>query len=216
MWGALAAWWLTLGTSSARAQTGESWALGGGLRLVGAMPFGRVDAVETGSSGQPVTLFTTESELSASAGWHMLAAKRLGQDWQVEATIARQRVELVTQVNNDVEDAAPSRASEPISHWQLEGGVRWTPARGRLTSSLALFATAGAGYVRQLHSGRTLVESGRSIYVGAGAERALWRGHRNVLAGRLEGRAVWLAKGVAFDDRYRVAPALVATAVWSR
>ena len=62
-----------MGAASGHAQVRGRWETGGGIRLMGAAGLGRVDAVQTGSDGVPLTLFTTDSELAGSAGWQVSA-----------------------------------------------------------------------------------------------------------------------------------------------
>lgn len=191
------------------AQTMDHWSVGGGIRLLGAVPLGDLDAVHTGNVGPPLILFTTHSELAGSAGWQVILGRRVAESLHVEATISIHPVTFTTRVTDDAEGADSTSATERLTHVQAEGGVRWSPARWRLTPRTEVFATAGGGYLRQLHAGRTLVETGRSFYLGGGVLRSMWRGARGrSVEARLDGRAVLLLRGVALDDRLRATPAL--------
>ena len=180
---------------------------------MGGVGLGRVDAVQTASAGPPVTLFTTSSELGGGAGWQVFVGRRVADRLHAEAGLSWQRVPLTTLVMADAERGAPTRASERIMHIQLEGGIRWSPARLMFTRRTSAFGVAGGGYLRQLHAGRTLIESGRSFYAGGGVLRSMWTGTDGKrIQARLEGRMVVVSGGVAFDRSPRATPAVAVAA----
>jgi hypothetical protein len=204
---------LASGATLVRAQAVGRWDISAGIRLLGAVGLGRVDALQTGNGRTPLALFTTESEQTRSAGWQVIAGRQIADDLQVEAAFSVHPTLLATRIAGDVEGAAGTRATEPNTLLQVEGGVRWTPSRLTLTRRTQLFASAGGGYLRQLHAGRTLVETGRSVYVGGGVLRSMWQGANGTAVGvRLDGRVVGLLGGVAFDRKLRATPALTVAA----
>jgi hypothetical protein len=76
------------------------------------------------------------------------------------------------------------------------------------------FATAGAGYLRQLHEGATLVQTGRTYHVGGGATIALLSRDRGQwlkqMGVRVDVGAEVRNGGVALDGRSHAEPTLTA------
>jgi len=70
------------------------------------------------------------------------------------------------------------------------------------------FVAAGGGYLRQLYSERTLVETGQVYFAGAGVRYWLRGGDgiRRSVGVRSDIRAQWRRDGVEFEGRTRVAP----------
>jgi len=76
------------------------------------------------------------------------------------------------------------------------------------------FVLGGAQYMRQVHEGGTLIESGRLYEAGAGIKYALGsraRGRLKAIGIRGEGRAIVRAAGVNVDGRAHVSPAVAAS-----
>ena len=76
----------------------------------------------------------------------------------------------------------------------------------RLGQRTIPFATAGAGYLRQLHDGHTVIDEGRVFHVGGGMKHWLLARDRGLLkaAGvRLDARLYVLTSGITFDDNPR-------------
>src|SRR4029077_1292642 len=78
--------------------------------------------------------------------------------------------QIRTQITNDFEGAAPVTATEIIRQFTVGGGVVWYVRPARSASRLAPFATAGVGYLRQLHESGTLVETGHFYQFGGGVK----------------------------------------------
>ena len=73
----------------------------------------------------------------------------------------------------------------------------------RLGQRTIPFATAGAGYLRQLHEGDTVIEEGQVYEVGGGLKHWLLARNRGVVkaAGiRVDARLYLLTAGITFDD----------------
>jgi hypothetical protein len=77
------------------------------------------------------------------------------------------------------------------------------------------FVTGGGGYLRQLHEGATLVQTGSIYYIGAGASIALSTADRRQrvkqIGLRLDTRAIVRTGGVTIDGRAYTAPAVGAS-----
>jgi hypothetical protein len=185
-----------------------------GADWLGATDIGGVDATETANGPSPARrqLFATSSELDGGVGVSgSLALRLMGPLWG-EASVRYHSARIFTEVSDDLE-GANGTATESLQQLQIEGGALFAPDTW-LLGPFQLYLSGGAGYLRQLHSGQTLVEEGQSFYVGAGA--ILWLPQRpgrtfRAVGLRIDPRAVLLRDGVALDDRVHVAPAVTAS-----
>lgn len=190
------------------AQDASRFEAGGGVRWIGAIPFDEVDARETTSGGGTRDLFKTKTSLDGSAGGEARFSVRLTSILGVEGSLAFNRTSLRTQVSADAEGAPDLTVADAITQYLIEGGAIAQVPRWR-GSRVAPFVAAGAGYLRQLHDGRTLIETGRSYYVGAGIKYRLRP--TGALGLRADVRALFLNDGVALDEGTRTAPSLSAS-----
>lgn len=201
----------SIGRAAAQsATTGEPrLAVSVGPEWVGRADVGGQNATLTSNgSASPYQLFGTESTLTGGPGPAASLSLRLGRGLWAEFGGRYQSALLETRIANDVE-AAPTTVSEGIQQVRLEAGVLWLPERLRLTRRLRLAATAGGGFLRQLHSTNTLGENGRSYYAGGGLvidlpQRAGGTFEQSGI--RVEARATMLDGGVAFGDGLHTAP----------
>jgi len=207
-----------LGPAAAAAQPSDplpgrlELALGG--RWTGGLAFGEAEALETRASGGSFALFATDTELAASTAAEARLGVRLFRTVQIEASAAYASSDLRTRVSSDVEGIPDVTASESLMQFAFEGALLAHLDRWRLGRRTVPFVSAGGGFVRQLHEGRTLVDVAGTYHVGAGVRYPLaTRGAARVKAigVRAEVRAVVRIGGAAFDNRARVAPALGAS-----
>ena len=89
----------------------------------------------------------------------------------------------------------------------FDGGVTWQPPIN-MGRALAPFVSGGAGYLRQLHEDRTLVETGQLYYAGGGARLWLRGGHDRTrpIGVRGEFRFTVRRQGIDFADKTRAYP----------
>jgi hypothetical protein len=160
----------------------------GRLEIAGSVGFaanhdlGSERATESGNgvpTGTPVTLFETDSSLDRGALFEGRVAWHLTHALAVEGTFSMTRTHLRAAVRNDSEQAAPIVATSPLTQYAAEAGLLWhlnglTFGHGRARP----FITGGGGYLRQLHDGATLVETGQSAYAGGGLKYRLHEGAR--------------------------------------
>jgi hypothetical protein len=197
-------------SAQAAAQSPGRVEVGGGARWVGSTSFGEVAAEETLFGGGTRELFQSSSELEPSTGAEVRVGVRLTSILQVEGAVALSRTDLTTHVSGDVEGVADTGASEPVTQYAFEGGAllqlaRWSAGR------LAPFAAGGAAYLRQVHDGRALLDTGHAFYIGGGVKYLLTSGGTGrVKATGLRGevRAVFTATDLAPDDKLRTAPSI--------
>jgi hypothetical protein len=163
-------------SASARRTTGGMpggrFEISGGAGLVGGVDLGAATATLSGSgvpTGAPVTLFDTETTIEGGPRYEARVAWRLTQALQVEGGLAVNRTHLATRITNDFEQAPDTEASEKFTEYAIEAGLllhltKLTFAGGRARP----FVTGGAGYLRQVHEGQTLIDTGQSAYAGGG------------------------------------------------
>ncbi|HUR35689.1 MAG TPA: hypothetical protein VM032_17920 [Vicinamibacterales bacterium] len=184
----------------------------GGVRWIGPIDFGAVAASEVTIAGGTRALFNSDTTLDASAGGTLGIGVQLSRRLRAEAAVAVNPTHLRTRISADVEGVKDVTVDAPVTQFLVEGGLVAQASQRRVAGGLP-FVTAGLGYLRQLNDGRTLVETGRSYYVGGGLYyvRASNRPRRVKATGlRADLRAQILRGGVAPDSTSHVAAAFTA------
>jgi hypothetical protein len=183
--------------------------LGGGIRRVAQMALGREDADLTASAGGAFTLFSSRTLLEPATAFDVRLGVRLSPMLQVEVAGSHARPNLATRIESDVEGIPDVTARERLTQWTIHGALVAHLAAFRLGSTATPFVLVGAGYIRELHEGRTLTDTGRFVDLGGGVSIpfALRPDAGLKAAGlRVEARAHLRAGGAAFDDDVRVVP----------
>ena len=190
--------------------------LEGGAVWVGGYPVGDVNAQlrtnAAGSAPPPYTLFAASSDIggapSVTARLGFAVTPRL----VLEAAGSFGRPRLGVDISRDVEAAGQRLAGERLQQYVIDGALVWQLPL-RLGPRARPFLVGGAGYLRQLHEDRTLVETGQVYYAGLGARfwirggtgRARSVGLRADLRGNLR------RGGIDFENKVRVYPTLAAS-----
>lgn len=174
-----------------------------GLSLSGPTGFAPVTADEVAFGGSMRPLFRSQSRMDAAPGVDARVGVRLTARWQAEALVGINRSRLSTRIEADTEGAADLRITAPLTQYLVEFGIlaELPPSRAHRA---VLFLTGGGGYVRHLHEGRILVETGRSYYVGGGAR---FRSGETVGV-RADARLRALADGALLDGARHLVPAV--------
>lgn len=207
---------LVLGASPVRAQAplpGRVEVAAGAL-WVARQAMGSTDASETSADGTRFRLFASDSSLAAGVGIEGRIGVRLTRVLQLDASATYAKLELRSRITSDVEGIPDITLTEAVTQWTVEGAVVAHLARWRLGASGVPFLSAGAGYLRELHEGGTLAETGRRYHVGGGINYLLTRRDERRLKStglRVDARAVLRTGGVSFTDGAQVAPALGAS-----
>lgn len=157
-----------------------------------------------GASAEPFTLFRAESAFDVAAGIDVRVAYALTRWLSVEAGGSIARPRLAVSVTGDTEAAAPVEIGERISEYAVGGsGLVYLPYRvGRRGRP---YAIGGAEYLRQLHEGRLLVETGHRVYGGGGIRYWLRgaMGFQRAVGLRGEVCLVFRTGGIDFEERSR-------------
>ena len=185
-----------------------------GALWIGHQTFGEAAANETTGAGTSLKIFTASTDLGAVTGAEGRIAVRVLRSLEAEVEASYAKPSLTIALGNDSENAPAATVAETLQQLTVGAGILWyVPAAA--TTRLRPFASAGGGYLRQVHEGGTLLETGRFYQVGGGVKYLLFehpRGLFKALGVRLDVRAVLRAKGVAFDDKAHAAPAFGAAA----
>jgi hypothetical protein len=177
-------------------------AIAGGIRWIGSIALDGKDATETAAGGGRVTRFESDSRLEAAPMFEARVGVRLPASLQVEASGSFGTSDLTTRLTSDAEGVPDATIGERVTHWTIEGALVAHLASWRLGARTVPFLSAGAGYLKQQHEGRTVSETGVLYHAGGGLDIGL----SDALGLRADVRAVIRSGGVAFDDSARVAP----------
>ena len=197
------------GGSHAAAQTvGGRLEFSGAAGMVGGTDLGTATATLSGSgvpTGAPITYFDTETNIEGGPRYEARVAWRFTQALQVEGGVAINRTNLTTRITNDFEQAPTSEATETLTEYAIEAGVLFHLKKLSFAGGRARpFVTGGAGYLRQVHEGQTLIETGTSAYAGGGVTFTLRQAPRKAfiegLGLRADVRANFRSGGLEASD----------------
>jgi hypothetical protein len=152
----------------------------------------------------PFRLFTAEIRTASAPGFDARFGYWLTSSIGIDGGFVRVRPELRTRISGDSEGAAALTVTEPLDQYFIDARLIWLLRRFRVGGTVP-FVSGGAGYLRQLHEGRTLVETGQVYHAGGGIRRQLltdvgWLGS---IGARIDGRFYVLVDGVQLEDRPR-------------
>lgn len=188
--------------------------LGAGLLWIGGQPLGSRDANLTTGTGSTLRLFSSTSDLRPVTGFEGRVGVKLTRAVEGEVVASYATPRLRTRVSNDTENSAGATATESVQQYNVGAGVVWYALTPRAGARARPFVTAGASYLRQLHEAATLVVTGQTYYIGGGAKLLIVSRPRTalkVIGVRLDARAVVRTKGITFDGRRSISPAVGAS-----
>ena len=185
---------------------GSVEASGGGMFAPG-FDMGSVTAELTRSTQtDKFDLFTSDSEVSGFPGVFVRLGYYLSESFSVEGGMRYARPVLSVRLSSDAESAPDVTADETLSHYVFEGSVLWHLRDLSFASGSAIpYLSGGAGYLRELHEGNQLVETGQEYHALAGLNYWLGFGaHRFGI--RFEGGISARKKGFDPDESLRTQP----------
>jgi hypothetical protein len=159
-------------------------------------------------TGSPVTLFDTDSAILPGPGAELRLGWRVFRGVYAEATGGLGVNSIEARVSGDIEQAPAIAVSSTLTQITIEGGALIELPTLRLPAgNLVPFVDGGGGYLRQVHEKRILIETGRTMYVGAGLKwrsaAARPRGLVQRLVVRADARVVSRTSGVDVGDERR-------------
>jgi hypothetical protein len=152
---------------------------------------------------QPRTLFSADTQLSGGPAFHVGAGYAFSRRWMVEGGVAISHPEVRSSLRADAEGAPAITVTERVNQYVVEGRLVILLDEIRLGARTLPFVTAGLGYLRQLHEGRTVVEEGHVYHVGGGVRHWLLARRGGLLRGagvRADARLSLYVAGISFDD----------------
>ena len=175
---------------------------GGGV-LGGSAAIARDASLRANTSlGNASPLFTTSTRFAPAPLIEARMGMPVAHRYIIEAYVAVTRPLLETSLESDTEGAPSLTAVERVEQFVVGAGLVVGLDQWRVGSWVPV-AEVGAGYLRQLHEGRTLVEEGQVYYVGGGVRRSLLSRARGVVRAigvRADARYSLLSGGVTVTD----------------
>ena len=154
----------------------------------------------------PFRLFSVDSRFAAAPTFHVKSVVAVNRRFGVEAGVTLSHPELRASVSNDAEAAPPITIAERIDQYSIDAGVIVMISELALGSRTLPFVAAGAGYLRQLHEGQTVVDEGYVFHAGGGVKHWLMARDRGFINGaglRVDARLYLMSGGITFEDRPR-------------
>jgi hypothetical protein len=185
--------------------------ISGGLVLGGSYPVGdRAAEIRTNTTGTPppFTLFRAESTIDPSAGVEGRVGFALTRDLEIEGGASYAKPQLSVTISQDPESSTFT-ITDTVSRYVIDvNGVYHLPVG--IGTRARPYVLGGAGYLRELHADRLLVESGQVLQFGGGVRYWLRgaSGKRRALTVRAEVRAVRRRGGIDFEERDRTFPVI--------
>ena len=188
--------------------------LDGGVAWSGGYPIGDVDAElrsnATGSTPPPFTLFSASSEIGGAAGAVARIGFTLTSRVMLEGGASFGMPRVLTDISKDTETGPQELEGEALKQYVIDGALVWhLPLR--FGARARPFVVGGAGYVRQLHEERTMVETGQIYYGGIGVRYWLRGGSGTARSFglRTDLRANLRRGGIDFENKARMFPSVL-------
>jgi outer membrane protein with beta-barrel domain len=195
-----------------------SWEISGGIVYISGFDLGDRAAEETRNSTTPGTgpfdLFNTSSKLDSTVGYQGRLGFYFSPKLSVEGGVRYAKPVLSIRITGDTENAADQTAEEELSQYLIDGSVLWHFGHpSRTGGGVVPFVMGGAGYLRELHEGDELVETGIEYHFGAGVK--IWFGNGPGRFG-IRGEAGLSIRdgGFDFEDKIRTGPVAAGSLVY--
>jgi hypothetical protein len=162
----------------ARAQTyirtdaprGGSIELTGGASISPGFDLDSAQAELTrGAQSDGLDLFRTQGEVSGFPGIYARVGVYVSRAISVEGGLRFAKPELRYRLSQDFEQAAEETATDSTTHYVFDGSVLFHFTGASFGGGRGMpFVSAGGGYIRELHEGNELVETGNEFHATAG------------------------------------------------
>jgi hypothetical protein len=162
----------TARAQGAPASRAGTWEFSGGLEWIGGTDLGNRAADETRNPGTgtgPFPLFQSSSEIASATGIAGRIGFHVSRSIAIEATGRLARPDVSTRLTADAESADSITAEERLTSLVIDGSVVYHLDALAFAGGRAVpFATGGLGYLRELHDGNELIETGKTFHAGGG------------------------------------------------
>jgi len=148
-------------------------------------------------------VFSSDTRFAAAPSFHVRGGYDLTRRLGVEGGVVFSRPAIRTSLTGDIEGAPSLTVDERVDQYVIEASVLFRLDELRLGRSTVPFVAGGAGYLRQLHQGLTVIDQGHLYHVGGGVKHTLTVRNRGLVrsAGiRADARVYLLTSGYSFDD----------------
>jgi hypothetical protein len=181
--------------------------LSGGGMFVSGFNLETVTAELTRSTpAETFDLFTSEAKVVRFPGAFARIGFYVSDGVSIEGGVRYARPRLSVRLSGDAESAADTTAEETISQYLFEGSLVWHLRHLSFASDRAIpYLAGGAGYLRELHEGSQLVETGQEYHALGGLKYWLGTGARR-FGLRIEGGVSARKQGFDPDDAVRLLP----------
>jgi hypothetical protein len=204
--------------STAIAQTGAGQLASGrfevsfGGGFLGGASVGSGDATLRTREDDDYRLFATDSRFAGAGILEARATMTLTPRYGVQVRFGLSRPELRSAISEDVEGAPSIEVAERVDQYIVDGALVVALPALRV-GGIVPFVSGGAGYLRQLHEGQTLVEEGIVYHLGGGARHRLVmrdRGFLKQVGVRVDASLFLLTGGIRIEDEARPHAAMTA------
>ena len=185
-----------------------SWEASVGATWLGGVDFGDRAAHLTRNdpSQREFDLFTIDSRLDPVAGLQARVGFYLSPAISLEAGFLYAQPTLGVRLADDFESAADTTATETLNRYLFDGSLVVHLTRLSFHEGRAVpFVAGGAGYLRDLHEGNELLETGTEYHGGGGLKYWFGQGRRR-FGVRVEGGFSSREGGFDFEDERRTVP----------
>lgn len=185
-----------------------SWEAAVGATWLGGLDLGDQTARLTRNdpSLRSFDLFTIDSRLDPVAGVQARLGFYFSPAVSIEAGFLYAQPTLGLRLAGDFEGAADTTATETLNRYLFDGSLAFHFTRLSFLNGRAVpFVSGGAGYIRDLHAGNELVETGTEYHAGGGFK--YWIGHgRRRFGLRVDAGVSSREGGFDFGDERRTVP----------
>jgi hypothetical protein len=195
------------GADAIHAQTPRagSWEVSGGYTFVSGYDFDSSDAELTRNTttGDGFVLFITDSAVEAAHSIGGQLGYYFSPRWAVEGGVRFGKPVFRMELSDDAEGAPDTVVEDTLDQYLFSASVVYHFAgAGR---SVLPFVAGGASYLRELHEGQELVETGAEYHASVGIKN--WFGNARRRFGlRAEGGLSFRDGGFDFEEKVRLVP----------
>ena len=209
---------MLLVASAASAQSGDPgfrthhFTLSAGLVVTGGYPVGDQAAeLRRNATGNPspVPLFRADSEFDTGSGFDARVNFAFSRALAVEVGASYSKPRLDVLISGDTEAGSNAQLGEEVSQYTVDVSGVWQVPGLALGQRARPYVIGGGGYLRQLHEGRLVADTGKLFHAGGGVYLWLTGGSSTARATgvRAEARFVRRWDGIEFADASRNFPA---------
>jgi hypothetical protein len=154
----------------------------------------------------PFDLFSSETSMDAAAGFQGRLGFYLSRRVAIEGGVRYSRPTAATRLTDDSESAEDTTATEQLSQYAFDGALVYHLTNLAFGGDRAIpFVSAGASYLRELHEGDELIETGDAINATGGVK--FWFGSGGSRFGlRVEAGISSRSGGFDLEDGRRTVP----------